>query len=708
MISFEVDEVLGDDMVDLSWTRDEKCTENDFILELFKDVAKSRVSQTKCVATPDLSGMADGVVSSVNLELEASKPGDEPRFEAFRASGAMRFDRGVYRFRVSEGAQARVFVDGQEVANFARHTSSWSRSQELSGSHEIRVEMPRNIEFKKVTLEVTKSTACEKGEWTVDFYSAPAWGKSGVGQWLGMSCQSKLDRSAASLAPKGVPRKALEDGAFVTRATATLQFEKGSYRIGMEDGGGALLVDNKLVADVSRQPGASQLRFSDRALQLNGDHEFSYEWNAHSGIMRAFWSQVPVCGEGQWLAQFFRTQEEASFLGAECLENSNSKAAVVPHTFSADFAASDNADGSHKSVIWPKHGQDTSKAPLLVRASSVGKLQSGRYRFTTTGSAARVAFDGQRVPGFAADGFRSESRVLTEGQHKVTAQFEAAVGETASLVLASDPNCPDGKLRVEWFWQEFYTAAGDAWSVSCHTAEDLQKGLPEKALPKFKANHGGFSVSISGRVNFKKGAYRFLGSTQGAVKGTVDGVSVIDFWSKAAKEQKQWSKSMPLSGFHDVRFEFHESSPEPSAHLAWEETPECGKCNWLVEYFQRSDVEESRFVTQQCVNGATAAGQAQLDFRDNALPEGLAGDFSIKATTTCGFESGNYIFTIPSDQQGRVTVDNGILLDASLNEDKKPEASSKSTLMSAGDHTVVLEQQERSVASAKVSWSSLK
>merc|ERR1719482_996289 len=64
----------------------------------------------------------------------------------------------------------------------------------------------------------------------------------------------------------------------------------------------------------------------------------------------------------------------------------------------------------------------------------------------------------------------------------------------------------------------------------------LQKELPEKALPKFKANHGGFSVSISGRVNFKKGAYRFMGSTRGAVKASVDGVTMIDFWGKAVKE----------------------------------------------------------------------------------------------------------------------------------------------------------------------------
>jgi hypothetical protein len=312
------------------------------------------------------------------------------------------------------------------------------------------------------------------------------------------------------------------------------------------------------------------------------------------------------------------------------------------------------------------------------------------------------------VPGFAVEGFRSESRVLTEGNHKFTAQFEALVGEQASLVLASDPNCPDGQLRVEWFWQEFYTATGDAWSVSCQTAEDLQKGLPEKALPKFKANHGGFSVRVSGRVNFKKGSYRFMGSTRGAVKASVDGVSVIDFWGKAAKEEKQWSKSLPLSGLHEMRFEFHEASPVPSARLAWEETPECGKCNWLVEYFQKSDVEDSRFVSQQCISGPTAAGQAQLDFKDTTLPEALEGDFSMKATTTCGFESGNYIFTIPSDHQGRVKIDNGIVIDAGLNQDKNPEASSKTTLISAGDHTVVLEQHEHSVASARVSWSSLK
>merc|ERR1719310_1987479 len=240
------------------------------------------------------------------------------------------------------------------------------------------------------------------------------------------------------------------------------------------------------------------------------------------------------------------------------------------------------------------------------------------------GSRARVALDGQNVPGFAVDGFRSESRIVAEGHHTRTAQFEALAGAPASLVFSSDPTCPEGQLRVEWFWQEFFTSTGDAWSVSCEKADDLQKGLPAKALPKFKAHHGGFSVRVTGRVNFKQGAYRFMGSTRGAVKASVDGVSVIDFWGKAAKQEKQWSKSMPLSGLHEMRFEFHEASPVPSARLAWEGTPECGKCNWLVEYFQKSDVEDSHFVSQQCVSSTastTDVSKPQLDFKDTALPE---------------------------------------------------------------------------------------
>eukprot|EP00746_Dinoflagellata_sp_MGD_P160068 gnl/MRDRNA2_/MRDRNA2_86801_c0_seq1.p1 gnl/MRDRNA2_/MRDRNA2_86801_c0~~gnl/MRDRNA2_/MRDRNA2_86801_c0_seq1.p1 ORF type:complete len:2332 (-),score=571.89 gnl/MRDRNA2_/MRDRNA2_86801_c0_seq1:550-6945(-) len=705
-ISFAVDEVLNDDVVDLSWTRDEKCSEGDFILELFKDAGKSRIAKSKCVATPQLAGMEDGSVSSVNLELAAAESGETRKYLAFRASGTMHFDRGVYRFHAEGGRRARIFVDGQEMTTFARRSASWSRSVELSGYHQVRVEVPRNVESKKLKLEIAKSAACEKGEWTVNFYSAAVWGQGGVGEWLGQACHSKLDRTAVSLAPKHVPRKALEDGAFVTRATATVHFEKGSYRVGVEDAGSKLFIDNKAVADVARQPGAVQLRFSDGAVELEGDHEFSYEWNAHSGSMRAFWSAVPVCGEDQWLVQFFQNQESYSFLGAECRENSWSKAEVVPHTFSAQFAAA-AADGTHSAVVWPKHGQDVTKAPLLMRASSHSKVQSGRYRFTTAGSATRVALDGQSVPGFSVDGFRSESRVVTEGNHHLTAQFNAFVGEPASLIFASEPNCPDGKLRVEWFWQEFYTATGDAWAVSCETPDDLKKGLPEKALPKFKANHGGFSVRISGKVNFKQAGYRFMGATRGAVKASIDGVSMIDFSGKVAKEERQWSKTMPLSGLHEVRFEFQESGPVPSARLFWEETPACGKCNWLVEYFQNSEVEEAHFVSQQCISGSS---QPQLDFKDTTLPEMLGtGDFSMKATTTCGFDSGNYIFTIPSDHQGRVKVDGGILIDSGLEQDKKPEVSSKATLISAGDHTIVLEQYEsKGVASAHVSWSSLK
>jgi hypothetical protein len=707
-ISYAVDEVLGDDVVDLSWIRDDKCSESDFILELFKDEGKSRSAKTKCIATPQLTGMDDGSVSSVDLELEASKSGETRKYLAFRASGAMHFDRGVYRFRVSGGPAAHLFIDGQEVMSFARRASQWSKSQEMSGSHDIRVEVPRNIESKKVKLEVVKSIACEKGEWTIDFYSSPTWGQGAVGQWLGMACHSKLDKNAALLAPKHVPRKALADGAFIARATATIHFEKGAYRVGVEDGGSKLFIDNKPVADVGRHAGATQLRFSDRALDLNGDHEFSYEWNAHSGAMRAFWSQVPVCGEEQWLVQFFHNQEASSFLGAKCHDNSYDKAAVVPNTFAAQFAAS-GTDGSHSSVIWPKHGQDVHKAPLLVRGSAHNKLRAGRYRFTTAGSAARVALDGQRVPGFEMDGFRSESRVVSEGRHALSASFEALVGAPASLNFASDPNCPENQLRVEWFWQEFYTATGDAWSVSCENVDDLQRGLPQKALPKFKANQGGFSVRVSGQVNFKQGAYRFMGSTRGAVKASVDGVPVIDFMGNAGKDERQWSKNLPLSGLHEVRFEFHESGPVPSARLAWQSTPQCGECNWLVEYFQKSDLSDASFVSQQCVSSPSGAKDIKLDFKDTTLPEALAGDFSMKATSTCSFASGNYVFTIPSGHQGRVKLDNGVLLDASQNQDKQADVSSKASLISSGDHTVVLEQQEtHGLASAHLVWSSLK
>merc|ERR1719389_1295949 len=115
---------------------------------------------------------------------------------------------------------------------------------------------------------------------------------------------------------------------------------------------------------------------------------------------------------------------------------------------------------------------------------------------------------------------------------------------------------------------------------------------------------------------------------------------MIDFSGKIAKEEKQWSKRMPLSGLHEVRFEFHEASPVPSARLAWEGTPECGKCNWLVEYFQKSDMSDAHFVSQQCISKPAEAQSAQLDFKDTTLSTALVGDFAMKATTTCDFESG--------------------------------------------------------------------
>jgi len=81
----------------------------------------------------------------------------------------------------------------------------------------------------------------------------------------------------------------------------------------------------------------------------------------------------------------------------------------------------------------------------------------------------------------------------------------------------------------------------------------------------------------------------------------------------------------------------------------------------------------------------------------------------MKASTSCGFDSGNYVFTIPSGHQGRVKVDNGVLLDASQSQDKQAEVSSRASLISSGDHNVVLEQHEtHGLASAHLVWSSLK
>merc|ERR1719161_851952 len=157
------------------------------------------------------------------------------------------------------------------------------------------------------------------------------------------------------LAPNHIPRKALDDGAFVIRASTKFNFKKGTYRLGLEDGGGQLILDGKAVPDVGRLAGGVHLRFSDRAIALDGEHELQYEWNAKTGPMRVFWAAVPECEEGKWLVQFFSGREQASWLHAECRENAPSNNGALASTFMATFGV-EVADGSHIGTVWPKHG----------------------------------------------------------------------------------------------------------------------------------------------------------------------------------------------------------------------------------------------------------------------------------------------------------------------------------------------------------------
>jgi hypothetical protein len=706
MVEYEVAELASDSPMELTWAKAGNCAVTDFAVEWFRDTAMTSLAKTSCVPVSELTTLANGKSASVVLGAEAPKA----RNLFMRATGTVDLGAGEYRFRLAE-KNAQFFLDGKKIAlKSQRHSKPWSEETHIAeGLHKVQVVLAHRTSTSvanRLVLETVKNPGCAEGDWQVDFMSSPVWGKAGEGDWLVSSCHSKLNRDAASLAPANVPAAALRDGAFTVRASLKMNFAKGQYRLGLEDAGGKLAVDGVEVLGLSLASSKkSHLRFSHQ-VSLQGKHHLVYSWSAPhaNSALKAFWVSEPECQKDQWLVEFYRTQERSSWLHSECHLASNDVKVDIPRQVQASFATF-ATDNSHLGSVWPSHGSKNEDRSLFVRVAGTPYLDAARHRFTSAGNDVFLRLDGTAVRGMIGhDGeFRSESIEVKPGDHLMESHFQAAAGTSVAFTLSSDSACKQGDFLVEWFPRGQSMAAANVLYTKCASEADIEQNLQHWLdRQNLQAVEQGLALRFTGQVSFQDGLYRFRSSTAGSAKTWVDDQLVIDFFGSSATSAERWSSNLQLSGMHQVRYEFRGSETNLATGASWERVPECGNCEWLLEYFSKPVFSETNFVHQQCLAGSKAG---HLDFKESMVPKSIVGDFGIRASTNCKFAEGSYNFGVPAGQEVRLTVDGASLVDEAYSVTKGNTLWAKPYSLAAGDHRVTLEQhQSNGLAEGRVYW----
>jgi hypothetical protein len=700
-VEYEVAELAGDSPMELTWTKAGNCGATDFAVEWFRDTGMTNLAKTTCVPVSEMAALANG--KPARLVLGGDAPAARNLF--MRATGTVDLGAGEYRFRIAE-KRAQLFIDGDKVSlKNLKHSKPWSDEKYVSeGLHTVQIVLPHRTSTSvanQLVFETLKNPGCADGDWQIDFLSTPSWGQAGEGDWLASSCHSKLNRDAVSLAPAGLSPAMLRDGAFAVRATLKMKFEKGQYRLGVEDAGSKLAVDDVEVMGLSLASSKkSHMRFSHQ-VSLEGMHKLVYHWVAPraNSAMRVFWEMEPQCQSDQWLVEFFRTQERSSWLRSECHLASNDVKIEVPRQVQASFTTY-AADSSHRGTVWPQRSVRNDDNSVSVRVTGNPALDAARHRFSVGGNDVLLRLDGNVMHGLVGhDGqYHSESVEVKSGVHLVESHFRATIGTTVALGLSTDPACKQGDFLVEWFPHGHSLAAANALYTACASESEVKQSLSSKNLKQVAEQ--GLALRLTGQVSFAEGSYRFRSSAVGSAKAWVDGQPVIDFY--ASSNEEKWSASQHLNGLHQVRYEFRGSDAELAAGAAWERVPDCGNCGWLLEYFSKPVFSETNFVSQRCL---AAAKVGQLDFKESLVPKSIVGEFGVRASTNCKFTEGSYNFGVPAGKEVRLTVDGASLVDEASSVTKAQSLFAKPYYLAAGDHRVVLEQREGGgLAEGKLSW----
>ncbi|GAA2588930.1 hypothetical protein GCM10010435_79280 [Winogradskya consettensis] len=203
-----------------------------------------------------------------------------------------------------------------------------------------------------------------------------------------------------------------------------------------------------------------------------------------------------------------------------------------------------------------------------------------------------------------------------------------------------------------------------------------------------------FSARWTKKQYFAAGRYRFTAVCDDGFRLYVDNTLVLDHWSSQPGTAYDWIGDLG-AGNHTITLEYFEEAGGAIAKLDWAATVEQPDDTWRAEYWNLPGTGSSPTVPSAPPVLTRAEDAVDHDWAGGSPAPAINTDhFAGRWTRTLSLAPGEYEFTATADDGVRLTVDGLRVIDRWT--DSGPVATTATTVLDGGPHTVVLDYYENS------------
>jgi hypothetical protein len=207
---------------------------------------------------------------------------------SIRWTRAVRFDSGIYHFRVRMDDGARLWIDDQLVIDEWKDGTNRVAELDLwmsEGKHNVKLEYYERSGEARVSLRWTKLETPTYSAWKGEYWFAPGLDS----RWALVRDDQEINFNWGNKSPAvGIP----SDG-FSARWSRSMEFDPGAYRFyARSDDGIRVYLDGNLLINEWHLSGGTEVYTAD--VTLAGSHQLKVEYYEHTGraLVEFGWERI--------------------------------------------------------------------------------------------------------------------------------------------------------------------------------------------------------------------------------------------------------------------------------------------------------------------------------------------------------------------------------------------------------------------------------